>query len=107
MMSVEMRAVLAALAVYRLARMLGKERGPFDMLLRLRNAVYMRVQLRYGEQGGDGLHWLYDGVTCPLCISLYLGFLGAWWLGVAGSDAIVAALALSGAASLAYKLEHA
>lgn len=69
-----MTLLIAALATYRVARALTRERGPFEVFTRLQNI---------GEPGG----WLHDGLNCPLCVgfwvSLVVGLLvyaGLAWL---------------------------
>lgn len=58
--------ILNSLAAYRLAYMVNRERGPFDLAERLRSAVYHRY-------GGDS--WQFEGVTCVLCVSFWSALL--------------------------------
>jgi hypothetical protein len=76
---------LAALAVYRAARMLADEEGPFSLFARLRGAV-----------DPDQRTWVGRGLNCPLCIGLWLALPVAlalstdwllWWFGLAGAAA--------------------
>jgi len=91
---------VATFAVYRLSRMVALEEGPFDIFLNMRGFFYNRFEQQ----------WVRRGITCPLCISFYVGLLAAvilyfihhleWyailWLW----------LALSGSASFLYKMEQ-
>lgn len=72
--------VLAVLATYRLAHMIAREDGPFDIFARMREKV------------GQG-NWFGRGLACVLCLSFWLALPAAilaqmpWlmgWLGVAG-----------------------
>lgn len=86
-----MIVVLAALAVYRAARMLALEEGPLALFDRWRDLF-------------QADNWLGRGVRCPLCVGFWLALpvsLGvlwidatlpplAWplaWLGIAGAAA--------------------
>ena len=66
-MTLAIRLILAVLAVYRVAHLIGLERGPFDAALRFRLAVARRFPAvkQYGRASYQ--HWLAEGVTCPLC----------------------------------------
>jgi hypothetical protein len=57
--------VVASLAVYRCARMIAQEDGPFDVFARLRAAV--------GQAS-----WVGRGFHCVLCVSFWLA-----WIAVA------------------------
>ncbi len=90
---------IAAFAVYRLARMLAVEEGPFDLFTKWRDWVYSKT--------GNG--WVNDGVHCPLCIGFYLALIAGailayalqWnWLTV-----IPLWFAIAGASTFLYKLE--
>ena len=72
--------ILAVLATYRIAHMIAREDGPFDMFMALREGV--------GQES-----WFGRGLHCVLCISFWLALPAAWiaglpivigWLGVAG-----------------------
>lgn len=77
--------VVAALAVYRLSKMIAEDRGPFDLLLKLRNHF-------------TGEDWISDGIRCHKCLSFWFGWIAAiplpwtWW-----PEYVLLALALSGA----------
>lgn len=86
---------VAGLASYRVARMVADEDGP--------GRVFARVRAVAEDRGPA---WLADGLSCPLCASVWaapvvlaLGrtVAGAW---------LVAALAVSGAASWLYLAER-
>jgi hypothetical protein len=77
--------VLAVLATYRIAHMIAREDGPFDVFARLRGAV--------GQE-----HWYGRGLHCVLCLSFWIAlpaaiiagmpwFLG--WLGTAGGVLVI------------------
>lgn len=84
-------AVLAVLAVYRVAYDLAYMDGPFALYTRLRGGAIQRF--------GSG-HWVTTGVTCPVCLSFWAALplavllALAWgaalwwavvlWLGIAG-----------------------
>lgn len=78
------------LATYRIARMISKEAGPFEVFTRIRSYLDRRFP--------D--HWISDGVYCPLCVSFWAGFfvvgLSFFFIG----KLIILALALSGASVL-------
>lgn len=59
------RVVIAALASYRVARMLTTERGPFDWFIDIRSFVINKP----GQKT-----WVVKGVTCPLCVGFYSSF---------------------------------
>lgn len=98
-MTLAIRLVLAVLAVYRVAHLIGLERGPFDVALRFRLAIARRFPAvkQYGRASYQ--HWLAEGVTCPLCISFWLAGLGALavLLPTVAGDAVLIGLGLAGA----------
>lgn len=59
------RVVIAALASYRVARMLATERGPFDWFIDFRSSIINKPEQKV---------WIVKGITCPLCIGLYSSF---------------------------------
>jgi uncharacterized protein DUF1360 len=82
--------ILCALAVWRLAHLLAREDGPFDVIFKLR------------QRAGKGV--LGSLLDCFYCLSLWIAIpftlvLSREWL-----TGIVTWLALSGAASLLFKL---
>ena len=78
--------LLAAFAVYRLAFMIAREEGPFDMFDRLRaRAARLPVEFQSGEFANRTRpHWIQRGLGCPLCIS--------WWLSLPAAGIVVYSL---------------
>lgn len=78
---------IAALATYRLARMVASEEGPFGVFTRLRGAC-----------DPDQKTWIGRGLNCPMCVGFWiaapLAYLAgertllAWW-GIAGAQALL------------------
>lgn len=87
------RVVIAALASYRVGRMLATETGPFDLFGKWRGWVFTWQAKKHGPKTKT---WITEGVECPLCVGFYIsvlmlaltnvkGFrLGVLWLAVAG-----------------------
>lgn len=85
--------VLAALAVYRVSRMLALETGPFQVFKEFRGVVASRL----GPE-----HWVTEGTSCPLCLSFWFAlvatlvlrpkgrvkFFLTWW-GLAGAATVL------------------
>ena len=98
-METVVQLVIAALAVYRASRMVAREDGPFNIFYRLRSRV------RHWTRGrGDS--WVWRGITCPLCISVWLAALAALalpWQGWAWYS--LSTLAISGGATWLYGQE--
>ncbi len=82
--------ILCALAVWRLAHLLAREDGPFDLVFRLRKLA-----------GGGFFGSLLD---CFYCLSIWIAIPFAFLLSREWLPGIVVWLALSGAASLLHKL---
>lgn len=59
------RVVIAALASYRVARMLATERGPFDWFIDFRTLIIGRFSNK---------KWVVEGVSCPLCTGFWASF---------------------------------
>lgn len=85
-----MALILAALIVYRLATDLAWETGPFGAYARLRGGVMSRWPAT----------WIAEGVTCPICWSMWIAlpaglilspdaFGMAYWIGIAGAVALM------------------
>lgn len=89
--------IMLALAVYRGAILISTDDGPFDLCWRLRDYVRLHTadipatqmpdgtQFRQFVKGGDPgfiASNLSRGISCPLCVSMWLGLLVAplWWL---------------------------
>jgi hypothetical protein len=92
-----LRFAILALAVYRTARMLALEAGPFELFARWRG---------WAEERGAP-EWMIEGFGCPLCLSFWLSWAAALllpWQGVAWY--VATALALSGAAVALVKQER-
>ena len=80
--------VIGVLAVYRVAHMLAREDGPFD--------VFSLVREKVGQDS-----WVGRGLHCVLCISFWLSLPAAllvglpWlmgWLGIAGGVLVIHAI---------------
>jgi hypothetical protein len=96
------RLLLAVLVAYRFAHLIGLERGPWDLALRLRTAIIARY-------GGDNRartygraryqHWIAEGIQCPLCVSFWLSLMAAplVLLPSAAGDAALVAFGIAGA----------
>ena len=82
--------VLCALAVWRLGHLLAREDGPFDILFRVRRVA------------GEGVFGRL--LDCFYCLSLWIAVPFAFMLSPDWTTGIVTWLALSGAASLLYKM---
>lgn len=79
-MTITHRLLLAVLVAYRFAYLIGLERGPWDIALRLRTAIIARLgddahARTYGRARYQ--HWIAEGIQCPLCISFWLSALAA------------------------------
>lgn len=83
-----LRVVIAALAAYRVSRMIALEDGPFD--------VFNNLRVRFDKPKGVRKSWVGRGLDCPLCSGVYISlvmlglsyidyvFYGVLWLAVAG-----------------------
>lgn len=60
--------IIAALAVYRVSRMVTDEEGPF--------ALFSRIRDRFPPT-----NWVGRGLECVLCVSFWAALPVAWWLG--------------------------
>lgn len=95
MMAVDVwKFFLVAFAVFRVARMIGKEDGPFDIFKRFRCE-----DLQEWEKS-----WIHKGLACPMCISFWLGFASAWVLTTDPITYVVVSLALSSITVIVYRL---
>jgi hypothetical protein len=82
---IALRCVLVVLGTWRLAHLVAREDGPFDVIVRLRARV------------GDGaMGALMD---CPHCLGLWIAMPFAWWLAETRGEWVVAWLGVSGGAS--------
>ena len=58
---------LAALATFRLSRLVADETGPWRIFEKLRDATPEGSNLR-------------EGINCIMCVSVWISLLIAWWL---------------------------
>jgi len=65
-----MLELFMALATWRLARMLAKEDGPFEVFQSLRNWAAQKAPT-----------WVSMGLSCIACLSFWIGLLASWVLG--------------------------
>ncbi len=79
-------AVLSVLAVWRLARLVARERGPFDLVSRLHVAAAST--------------WLADGLACVHCLAIWLAVLPAAMLAPGWAAGLLLWLAVAGGASV-------
>ena len=74
----ELRLILAVFALYRLARMLALDDGPFFIFKRVR--YWVKDKAYYEMDMGDIIsdrhfgkwHNLSEGITCPFCVGVWL-----------------------------------
>ncbi len=59
--------LVGSFAVYRITRMAAVEEGPFEICFRIRKFLLSHFSAM----------WVQRGVTCPYCISFYVGLLAA------------------------------
>ena len=78
--------LIAALVVWRLTHLLGKEDGPFDIIFLVR------------KKAGAG--FFGNLLDCFYCLSIWVAIPFGIWIGANWMERIVAWLALSGAACL-------
>jgi uncharacterized protein DUF1360 len=82
--------VVAVLGTWRVAHLVAREDGPFDVIVRLRTRA-----------GDSTLGRLMD---CPHCVGLWIAMPFAWWLAPTSWTWLAAWLGISGGASLAQRL---
>jgi len=82
--------LLCTLAVWRLSHLLACEDGPFDVVVRLR------------KRAGDG--FLGGLMDCFYCLSVWIAVPFSWLLSHDVMTGVVVWLALSGAASVLFKI---
>jgi hypothetical protein len=70
----------AILAIYRIAFMVAREEGPFDVFDRLRRWANDALPARASHNRVTP-HWIARGLACPLCIS--------WWLALPAALIVV------------------
>ena len=84
-MTLALLTTAAILAVYRVAMMVTREEGPFDVFDRLRAAANRLPDNAEGNRRRP--HWIARGLACPLCVSFWLSLLAAFLVTqVAGID---------------------
>lgn len=81
--------VVAVLATWRIAHLVAREDGPFDVIVRLRT------------RAGNGM--LGHLMDCPHCLGLWVALPCAWWMARTPGEWLVAWLGISGGASLAQR----
>jgi hypothetical protein len=90
--------VLAILAVWRLAHLVSKEDGPFDIFGKLKERAGATFDVVSQEwQGNTELGYL---LTCPLCLSIWFAVPAAIWITSVGMYTFVTWLAVSGGACI-------
>jgi hypothetical protein len=75
-MTLALFTTAAILAVYRLAMMVTREEGPFDVFDRLRAAASRLPDNAEGNRRRS--HWIARGLACPLCVSFWLALPAAF-----------------------------
>lgn len=66
--------MIVALAVWRITHMVNEEDGPFDVIVKLR----MKLGTEYDWENNEvGTTWISTGVLCHMCVSFWVGLLGA------------------------------
>lgn len=93
--------IIASFATYRISRMLALEEGPFEIFLDARTFLWEKAK---------GKAWVEKGISCPLCISFYVGAVVALLLVLQLHYEWYAFFwlwfALSGTASFLYEIEQ-
>lgn len=84
--------ILAALATYRLSRMISNEEGPFMLFTKLRGLI-------------PTTHWIGRGLECILCVSVWVALPLALYVDWSWT-APLTWLALSGITTLLWKWEQ-
>lgn len=92
--------IVFGLAVYRMARIVSTEEGPFELFKRWRDFLFKR----YGN------HWIVTGFHCHFCCSFYIAIPAAVYLGLnfylTPIETAALWFALSGFASWLFKQER-
>lgn len=70
--------VAAILAVYRVAMMITREEGPFDVFDRLRAWASRLPSTPDIQPNRLRPHWIARGIACPLCVSFWLSLPAAF-----------------------------
>lgn len=91
--------ILLALFVYRLARLVAVDDGPFDVFLKFRDSLGAYT---YGPNGA-AITSLGRGITCPHCVGVWVALFAAvsaypwpefivYWLALAGAQSFLQSL---------------
>ncbi len=101
-----LRFALAILATFRIARLLPDDDGPLYIFQRMRLFAEKKVEKEH-EKGIALGAWssIYDGITCPYCLGLYVAILGVVLLiyPTFYGDVLLLVFALAGGQSLLQK----
>lgn len=73
--------IVAALAVYRLSLLISKEAGPFEIFARFRTWAGVAFD-QYSNPYAT--NQFAEGLLCPFCVSVWLGFCVTIYLWIAG-----------------------
>lgn len=115
--------LMAGIVNYALSTMLAEGRGFFDIFYWMRQQIYLHFQephqkkLNQLSQAGDSRvryihpkHWLYDGATCPVCVSFWVAIPMAivigWMCQLHIALWIVLIFLLHGIARFLYRIEN-
>lgn len=94
-MTLALLTTAAILATYRVAMMVTREEGPFDVFDRLRARANRLTSTRDPVQPNRlRSHWVARGISCPLCVSFWLSLLAAFLVTQVAGIAPVAAFGL-------------
>lgn len=85
--------ILASLATFRCASIVTSEDGPFAVFSRLRNWASMKAR------------WLYEGLRCYACTSVWFGVFFAIWLAGSVAKFIILAFAISALSLFVYMID--
>lgn len=107
--------ILSGFATYYVATMVAEGKGILNIFGYWRAFVYNKVQIPFlnslseSEKRYDPKHWLWDGVTCPRCMSWVIAILPTiplaiyFWLDL--YQMILVLLALAGLSRWLYSFE--
>lgn len=102
-MNSQVRIGLTVLAVYRLAALISQEEGPYLGLWRPKGmGLFERIRMALGAfdyaENGQPQTNAARGISCPLCVGLYLSVLGMVFLlrPSAAGDVVVAVFGIAG-----------
>ena len=98
----ELRIVVAALAVWKVCQVLAYEDGPWDLMIWLRRNLYPsqgRFLLRFRAE-------LAQGLNCVACSSVWVSWIPALWIATSWKEWAILWLAIAGLATILDHLEH-